>query len=671
MSESIPNFVHNSLSGNGSGGENGGARFALNDSAIKAAQARRHDALPRISRDYQTESQSQARTKPPQQLVHSNASQPNNQADDHQQPRFYRTNLPARNIVKGIEMPSFLENASQAQQMRYVDSILGIKASNSAENIMTSASRGALQPSGADRQPGPSPLQHQHAASLTTEPPSQHTRAVPAPPPNRALPSQELDGSSSTHAFLQLIPENFTSQPRFVPNQVNYYSQKYENIGSIPMAPVEHRSQNSESQPYDHLKLVVNSTPTNEFFKVAASGIGRLVGLLPATDLLDREANTFQAVVVSVMNLTKEANRKVLHAERKLNEKEKEMQALQEEVEGMKRQLNAITLALGATTGGVLPFEKALETIQRYIVEASKRDKWLAGKLSEIDHKLEVLDEASKPHEGKVREEAEQPCEGSSSEPRGSVVTSQACLSSTGKAAQAVERQLAEATDSQGDDIQAKGRSPALQQTEAGTVTQGGPTNHVISETSDNADLLDKRVKSLGFEASADIQEAASRDVSPSGGNEEREPEKHGEEQEQIVTRQEGEEREALVETERYHIRVKEEQDGVEAESGRSLGEDLSNKGAAEEEEEEEEKEQQQQLPTTTMSGDRPSDLSILEKSSPLKGNGMKRKRGLDTTFYIHKGSRIDSIVISDEESDNSHSNDDDNHDDTKRRMKR
>ncbi|UZJ52282.1 hypothetical protein CBS101457_001602 [Exobasidium rhododendri] len=450
----------------------------------------------------------------------------------------------------------------------------------------------------------------------------------------------------SATLFRRLLPEDFRSYPRFVPGQVDHYSRRYSNMGRLSAeAPKRPFSSDPRENHYERLKVHIDPTPPADVLREASAGIGRLVGLLPATDLLDREASTLQASISTLMNMMESANERAMLAERRLDQKEMEIKCLQEEVNVAKTQLNTLTLGVGATSGGIVPFGKSLDTIHQYFVEANKRDKWLGEKLASYDRAFGVLEKILKSGSGETtKEQASHSIDAESAQIPAAVhagsfigktseIASQGSfLAATGQAAQAVLGQIGEARSGRDgvplESTEGEAKA-ALPPNSARDLSKEKPVNNSSQTDMVTKDLEREEEVSSDPQTSTlhNIRNDRTRAIPMTVAAEQRSGESD-------AVAAEGR---ALEEARtNLGVKVEEERDGLDSVGTSHRERDTQSTSAHD-------KQLAAEAGETAFRS--PSTVSV-----PY--DGRKRRREHDITSFTRKGRQFESIVISDEESD-------------------
>lgn len=174
------------------------------------------------------------------------------------------------------------------------------------------------------------PIQHQHARSPTVGRPPDQSAHLVQDRSRRFTSAASLE--AARFVFTQYLPIDFAPGPRFIPQQVKDYSARYMQDRVRSTAEAIQTSTISAADPANprSLMMAIDSRPVPEVIREAASGVGRLVGLLPAADLLDREAHSFLNTIMCMQASLSQHEARAKSAEARMVRMEHEMRKLQQ-----------------------------------------------------------------------------------------------------------------------------------------------------------------------------------------------------------------------------------------------------------------------------------------------------------------------------------------------------
>ena len=235
----------------------------------------------------------------------------------------------------------------------------------------------------------PSPAPRQHLFSLVpSRSEGAHLQSASSPVSSMSAEQEEIQ-----RVIREMLPVGFVVQPRFVPQCVkrqgkdalakaNNTQVRLRNYPSVSANP------SPEELMYDSVKLAADPRPTQELVGKIASGLGRLSGLLPATDLLDRENHTMQSAFVGMYKLIKGNQTRL---DQRLNGLEKEAMGLRAEMQSLREELSRLKEAQGNATlplpvdSGLQPFAKQIAAIHTYVMETAQKDKHREERLQALE----------------------------------------------------------------------------------------------------------------------------------------------------------------------------------------------------------------------------------------------------------------------------------------------
>lgn len=262
---------------------------------------------------------------------------------------------PANQVVQQQEVRA---TPVQQQQQRFQAMVAGAGGGQQLLRLQpTAATTGIHQQPTPTQQALPNPNSNQTTLVRQRAPTQSVPRASASPIQPPQAPATVTSNaaplsSDAAHAVIQrLMPRGFVNEPRFVPRHVRHFSRTYQDEVRRYAVPPESTPTASTSaqvpdDTYEKLKVKTDATPVPRLLEEAASGIGRLAGLLPATDLLDREAHSTQYAIITLVNALRETEGNVMTVTRKNRELEEQIVALRKDMNLYKPVFEAVLQGL-------------------------------------------------------------------------------------------------------------------------------------------------------------------------------------------------------------------------------------------------------------------------------------------------------------------------------------